>query len=130
LSQEVIQMKRFLLTLVDPRGRTGRLQYFGHLLALFVTYFVLYVLAGLVLGMSGATTYSTPEEAHDAAARLLMFPFAYSVICVTVRRFHDLGRSGWYYLLFVIPVYNLYLAFLLWFVRGTEGQNAYGDADS
>ena len=40
-------------------------------------------------------------------------------IAVTIRRMHDVGKSGWYML---IPFYNLYLAIL----EGDKGPNEYG----
>ena len=40
-------------------------------------------------------------------------------IGVTIRRMHDVGKSGWYML---IPFYNLYLACL----DSDDGQNEYG----
>ena len=40
-------------------------------------------------------------------------------IAVSVRRMHDVGKSGWYIL---IPVYNL----ILFFTNGDDGQNDYG----
>jgi len=38
---------------------------------------------------------------------------------IGVRRMHDIGKSGWFYL---IPIYNLILACTL----GDEGSNMYG----
>ena len=40
-------------------------------------------------------------------------------IAVSVRRMHDLNKSGWYIL---IPIYNLILAC----TNGTEGKNSFG----
>lgn len=40
-------------------------------------------------------------------------------IAVTVRRMHDVGKSGWYSL---IPFYNL----ILTLTEGTKGDNEYG----
>ena len=40
-------------------------------------------------------------------------------IAVGVRRMHDVGKSGWYYL---IPFYNLYLMV----IDGVKGENKYG----
>lgn len=40
-------------------------------------------------------------------------------IAVAVRRMHDVGKSGWFYL---IPIYNLVLAV----TEGTKGSNEYG----
>ncbi len=47
-------------------------------------------------------------------------------LAVTVRRFHDLNRPGWHLLLLGIPIYNLYLWFLLLCRGGTVGRNVYG----
>ena len=33
-------------------------------------------------------------------------------ICLTVRRLHDVGRSGWFYLLNLIPIAGLYVLYL------------------
>ncbi len=47
-------------------------------------------------------------------------------LAVTVKRFHDLDRPGWHFLLLGIPIYNLYLWFLLLCRGGTIGRNVYG----
>ena len=44
---------------------------------------------------------------------------------VTVRRLHDVGKSGWWMLWGIIPVANLYLVYLL-VRRGDKGDNRYG----
>lgn len=45
---------------------------------------------------------------------------------LTVKRYHDIEKPGWYYWLLLIPLYNIYLAILLLFKKGTTGPNAYG----
>ena len=40
-------------------------------------------------------------------------------IAVSVRRMHDVNKSGWY---IIIPIYNLILAC----TNGTEGENSFG----
>ena len=40
-------------------------------------------------------------------------------IAVSIRRMHDVNKSGWYIL---IPIYNL----ILYFTAGTDGPNQYG----
>lgn len=42
-----------------------------------------------------------------------------------VRRLHDLGKSGWFYLLGLIPLVNLYLIYLF-ATEGVRGDNQYG----
>jgi hypothetical protein len=54
---------------------------------------------------------------------VLLFIFGLSL---QVRRFHDLGHSGWWALLGLIPFINFGVAVYLIFVKGDAGQNAYG----
>ncbi len=43
-----------------------------------------------------------------------------------VRRWHDLGESGWMVLLTFIPLANIVLWFYLVFKQGEVGENKYG----
>ena len=57
---------------------------------------------------------------------LLYIPTSYGMVVLAVKRFHDLSKSGWYYLFLLIPVINLYFLYLLYFKKGTQGDNPYG----
>lgn len=47
-------------------------------------------------------------------------------IAVTIRRFHDTGRSGWWYFILLVPLVGVILV-IYWFVqRGTVGPNEWG----
>lgn len=46
-------------------------------------------------------------------------------LAVTVRRLHDTGRSGWWYLLSFIPVVGQLLLFF-WLIQPSDGDNSYG----
>ena len=48
-------------------------------------------------------------------------------ISVTIRRLHDIGKSGWWILLCCIPLVNIYLIYLL-AQRGDKMDNHYGIA--
>jgi uncharacterized membrane protein YhaH (DUF805 family) len=50
----------------------------------------------------------------------------WAALAITVKRLHDLGRPGWHWWLFFIPLYNIYLGLVLLFQRGTPGPNLYG----
>ena len=45
---------------------------------------------------------------------------------MTIRRFHDLDKSGWWMLTFLIPIVGLILM-IFWFTqKGTAGENRFG----
>lgn len=55
---------------------------------------------------------------------LLMF---FPSLAVGVRRLHDIGKSGWWYLIVLIPFIGI-LVLLAFFVMGSqEGDNYYGE---
>ena len=47
-------------------------------------------------------------------------------LALTIKRFHDLGSSGWWVFGFLIPFYNIWLAIKLMFFRGDVGPNRFG----
>ena len=51
-------------------------------------------------------------------------------LSVSIRRLHDLDRSGhWYWLVF-IPVIGSIIIFIWFCLKGTEGENRFGSLDS
>lgn len=44
-----------------------------------------------------------------------------------IRRCHDLGTSGWFFLLMYVPIVQFYPVIRFSFCRGTYGPNQYGD---
>ena len=48
------------------------------------------------------------------------------VLSVTCRRLHDTNRSGWFLLLYFIPLIGLIWLLVLCCLGGTEGENRYG----
>jgi uncharacterized membrane protein YhaH (DUF805 family) len=65
------------------------------------------------------------SETDSWSAGLVSFAIALPTIAVGVRRLHDTDRSGWFYLLTIIPLVNLVL--LYFFVQaGTPGSNRFG----
>ena len=52
----------------------------------------------------------------------------YSLIPATVKRLHDTNRSGWFCVLsIIIPLIGLYLVVVCSCLRGTNGENRYGE---
>jgi len=50
----------------------------------------------------------------------------FSNLIITIKRFHDLNRTGWSALLLIIPVVNIYFLIILLFSKGSKEINDYG----
>ena len=109
-------VKTCLTKYVTVSGRAARSEYW---------YWVLFgVLVGIVANIVDAILFggnSRPVSSIVSLAILL------PGIAVSVRRLHDLDRSGWWYLLVLIPVVG-WIVLLVWFIgRGTVGSNRFGE---
>ncbi len=95
----------------DWEGRIARLPYF------------LIVLATAVCG----GILSVPLE-HGASAWLLVLlvPIFYISVLAAIKRSHDVGLSGWYWWLSLVPLANLIFGLYLLFKAGDAGVNRYG----
>ena len=102
-------------------GRINRLAYFGRSLVISIAAAILSSGIAVALGFSE----STATLGLILSTIVMIAGVALSVILV-VKRLHDIERPGWHVVLAAVPVYNLYLALLLLFRKGTEGANTYG----
>lgn len=86
-------------------------------------YWVLFViLLSIVAGVIDSIIFDAPILRSLVTLGLLI-----PGIAVSVRRLHDIGRSGWWYLIALIPLIGA-LVLIYWFVQpGTPGSNEYGD---
>ena len=80
------------------RGRASRSEYWYWVLFVFLTYWAPLMLGGWLAGINeglGSLCMLVPS--------ILGFVYASPGICVGVRRLHDIGRSGWFVLLKIVP---------------------------
>jgi len=101
------------------QGRANRAWYFWHIL---IDDFIIVALVVTMVVVSAVL--NTPLLALPLAGVILAGIAA--GVAVTVKRLHDLDRPGWHCLLMAIPLYNIYLGFVLLFQRGTLGPNRFG----
>ena len=57
----------------------------------------------------------------------VLFLVVFSNIVLVIKRCHDLGRSGCYALWLLLPIVNLWAAYVLTFTPGQKGPNKYGE---
>lgn len=100
-------------------GRLGRLRLVTYSL---VSSFIFMVACSLAVAVLTPVSAWLGVLAYIA---LLLVSMVYG-FSLYVRRLHDLGHSGIWLLLFVVPLVNLGLLIYLLFFPGKEGANEYG----
>lgn len=89
-------------------GRIARLNYF---------------LAGLVISIIVGVLTNVAGNVIGGVVAVIGMVFS---ISLSIRRFHDMGWSGWHALWFIVPIVNIIFAIILLFKTGTAGSNLYG----
>lgn len=106
------------------RGRTSNRDFW--MFVLFnILIFILLIVISLIISL-----YST-----GLAVLTLLIPWFLYVIfitipsfTITIRRLHDVGKSGWWYFISFIPLVGQIWFMLLLLAKGEEGKNDYGEA--
>ncbi|MCC6289233.1 MAG: DUF805 domain-containing protein [Chitinophagaceae bacterium] len=104
-------------------GRARRSEYWYFTLATLILILPFYALA-LIGALSESRWLTTIcGMVYLLAALGLFLPS----LAVAVRRLHDIGKSGWYYLIGLIPFIGGIILLVWFFTEGTRGTNEYGE---
>lgn len=122
-----MNIKELILTL---NGRIGRKTY----LVFFVIMLLISVFCGIiqsVLGLDQTVYEENGQVIYNTGAIIFNF-ITNSIITLifiapSVKRLHDVDKSGWFYLLILVPFVNLWIIYLLFFKKGTVGENRFGN---
>ncbi len=99
-------------------GRIGRVRYLGWSMGMML-------LAMLAYGISAGLMLASP-----ILGGILMIPLVIAAVVISVmigvQRLHDIGWSGWLWLVNFVPVVGSVFAILMLVVPGTQGANRYG----
>lgn len=104
-------------------GRIGRtFWWFGHILS-------------IVLVLVALQLLNTAKTFHDDPGRAILYTLVslcFSITCiwisfaVNIKRYRDIGYSGWMSALSLIPLIGLIVVGQCGFMRGSDGNNEYG----
>ncbi|GJD54610.1 DUF805 domain-containing protein [Methylobacterium dankookense] len=122
--------------LFSAQGRIGRGQFWKGVVLSTLAMLVVLTVANLILAQF------VPNEASDdggfkatgAAAIPMVLAnfaviglFAWSSICLGIKRFHDRGKPGIWVLISFVPIIGgIWYLIETGFLKGTDGANAYG----
>ena len=127
------------------QGRMARFKYFLTFLIIAIPSF--FLLLGIILVSGLIFKFSTPHQMLFASPGILLIWIIFSF--PNVKRLHDIGLPGWLYVFLLLsPIFDLYhiilprekdveieniiigmdlfILFLLFFIKGTKGSNKYG----
>lgn len=116
--QETI--KKCFSDYVTFSGRAPRAEFWWFMLFIFLGNMAAGLLDGILFGRAGGG-----QQISILGALFGLAVFLPS-IAVGVRRLHDLDKSGWWYLLVLIPLIGTLILIFFYVQRGTEGPNQYG----
>ncbi len=106
------------------QGRIGRSTYW---LFYFLPMFVLMIVANVldpVLGTVHMTQSGVPIGIIGSVFGLFSI---WPLLAAGAKRCHDRGRSGWFQLIYLIPLFGgLFMFIYLGFLKGTDGPNRFG----
>lgn len=119
----LLPIKRY----ADFSGRSRRKEYWMFVLFTLLLSIAIGVLAGI--GAAVGASEDGPGVGFWLAivlAVLVSLALLVPSIAVQVRRFHDQGRSGWFWLLNLIPYVGGLVVLVFMCLEGEQGDNAYG----
>ena len=99
-------------------GRSQRSEYWFFILFYSIGYIVL----SFVDGMIGTFSF---EAGMGLLSGIFLLAHLLPYIGVSVRRLHDIGKSGWWYLLVILPIIGP-IVLLLFFIMDSKEDNQYG----
>ena len=105
----------------DFTGRARRREYWMYTLFATVLLGALYV-AMLVFGSASDVLAGLFGLLYVAVGLGLFLPN----LAVAVRRLHDTGRSGWWYLIALVPIVGIFVLLYFLVAEGDAGPNEYG----
>ncbi len=105
-------------------GRTSRKEYW-----MFVLFNILFAFAAMIIDNILGTT-RTSEFGVTAQYGIVYGLYILAVlipgIAISVRRLHDVGKSGWFSLILLIPLIGSIWFIVLLLTNSNQGENKYG----
>ncbi len=107
-------------------GRASRAEYWWWILAVILLSLVLGAIDGAVIApLLGFETFD--EDAGQPLSLIAGLVLLLPGISVSVRRLHDIGRSGWWLLLVLVPVIGALVLLFFYVQAGDPEANEYGE---
>lgn len=114
-----LAVKRYFNGYVTFTGRASRAEFWWAVL--------FNIIVALVLGVVDSVLFSTTMQDGGLLSGLYTLGTLLPSIAVGVRRLHDIDRSGWWMLLFILPAIGWIVLLIFHVTKSTQGPNRFGD---
>ena len=98
---------------VEFKGRASRPEYWWFFLSYAIVYVVGLIIVSSVKGLAFLLW-------------IVLLAYFLPLLAAAVRRLHDTGRSGWWYLIALIPIVGFIILIVFLAAEGQPGSNQYG----
>lgn len=102
--------------LFNPKGRINRMPY-------ILTPIISSILFTIVIILLTILKIEILSQIFNYLGFIVLTAIA---VILTIKRWHDLDKSGWLTVLIFIPILNFFIGLFLAFAKGTNGKNKYG----
>ncbi len=111
--------KKCLTHYADANGRARRKEYWGYVLFYTIFYVCAYLAASIIDAIIDFPLFTS-------IVSLATLAFIVPSICAAIRRLHDIGKSGWWYLIALIPLIGGIWLLILLATDSEPRPNMYG----
>lgn len=102
----------------DVKGRASRSEFW---------WFILFVvIVSMILGLVDTALFKPIAYQTGPLSAIFSLIVLIPTITVTARRLHDQNMSGWWQLLYLVPVVGFLVVLFFMIRKGTDGSNDYG----
>jgi uncharacterized membrane protein YhaH (DUF805 family) len=105
-------------------GRIGRGAYAGGMVLILLL--LAAVIAALAYFFGSGRPAGNPPDLLVMLLPFLFFLVFWSQLALTAKRFHDVGKTGWYCILIFVPLVGFIALIFLLVAPGNEHDNQYG----
>jgi len=122
--------KRYYLDVIfqhylDFKGRASRSEFWYFVLFNLLVTLVLMLIDNFLINQP--LLHMTPEEASRGGILQVVYSLAVFLptLALSVRRLHDIGKSGWWMLLSFVPIIGPLVLLIFWILPSKESDNPY-----
>src|SRR3954470_10390631 len=107
-------------------GRARRTEFWMFMLFNAIASLIVSVLDTLIGTASVVSTGSSVSFSPGLLGWIYGLAVLFPTLAVGARRLHDTDKSGWWWLLWLIPLVGQIILIVFWALDGTPGANRYG----